>query len=292
LVFALGAAGALGYYAWQLRGERHEAQNALQAAHVEVAEVGPLKQRSHELSAALDACKESEAKQSEECKQSAASMVGLQSDLDATRTELEDVRKQREEAAERIAAYKEITARFQEMVDAGRLEVTVKGGQLTVNLSANVLFESGKADLSREGELALMEVAVVFRDFSERKLMVVGHTDDRPLEDAKNSRFKSNWELSTARAVSVVNFLTEAKLSPGNLIAAGKGEHAPVQPNTTPAGRKANRRIELVLMPDLGGIRDMSLDDVSEASGEAAGEAKGAVPAKVPAKAGKSSKRK
>ena len=102
-----------------------------------------------------------------------------------------------------------------------------------------------------------MEVAIVLRQFDDRSFMIEGHTDDRPLEDSKQSRFPNNWELSTARAVTVTRFLIEARMSPENLVAAGHAAYDPVSDNRTAQGRQENRRIEIVLLPKLGKLPTM-----------------------------------
>jgi chemotaxis protein MotB len=170
------------------------------------------------------------------------------SSLQATQAELEELRRQRLEIEKRLAAFKALTAKFQKMIDTGRLEVVVRDGRMIVKLPAGVLFDSGKAELSRDGELALMEVAVVLRDLADRKLMVVGHTDSVPL---KSAEYADNRQLSVARALNVTRFLVTAGIKPENLVSAGYGEHDPVQSNKTEAGRKANRRIEIVVLPNL-----------------------------------------
>jgi chemotaxis protein MotB len=77
---------------------------------------------------------------------------------------------------------------------------------------------------------------------------VVGHTDNVPITGGLQKVFASNWELSAARATTVVRFLQEAGIAPERLIATGRAEYAPVAPNDTPEGRQKNRRIEITLI--------------------------------------------
>lgn len=184
-------------------------------------------------------------------KEIAKSMVGMLKNLNSTKRELEALRKQRAETAKRLAAFKDLTARFRKMIDSGKLKVILRNGRMVVKLPAGVLFASGAANLTRPGELALMEVAIVLRQLPGRRFMVAGHTDNRPLESSAKSGYKNNWELSTARAVTVTKFLIEAKMSPKNLVAAGYAQFDPVGDNKTVAGRQENRRIEIVLMPNI-----------------------------------------
>jgi chemotaxis protein MotB len=104
-----------------------------------------------------------------------------------------------------------------------------------------VLFPSGVAELSKPGELAVLEVGITLKRFPDRRFLVVGHTDDVPL---KNSTYKDNWELSTARALTVTRFLVQAGMDPKNLVAAGAGENDPISKE-----RAKNRRIEIALLP-------------------------------------------
>jgi len=129
---------------------------------------------------------------------------------------------------------------------------------MIVKLPAGVLFDSGSAELSRDGELALMEVAIVLRQFGDRQFMIAGHTDDRPLESAQaTTKYRNNWELSAARALTVTEFLIEARMKPENLVAAGYGQFDPVGNNKTSQGRQDNRRIEIVLLPNIEEMPEM-----------------------------------
>ena len=171
-----------------------------------------------------------------------------QATLTATKAELEELRKQRADAEERLAAFNSMTSKLQKMIDTGKLKVMIRKNRMIVKLPAEVLFASGKADLSPEGQSTMAEVAVVLRQFIDRKFMIAGHTDNVPVGESK---YSGNWELSTARAVTVTEFLIKNGLRPTNLVAAGYGEFDPVAPNATPQGKQENRRIELVLLPNL-----------------------------------------
>jgi chemotaxis protein MotB len=109
-----------------------------------------------------------------------------------------------------------------------------------------------------EGQKALTKVAQVLNGVSDRAFLVAGHTDNVPI---KTARYPSNWELSTERAVNVVQLLIKkGGMSPKVLSAAGYSEHDPVVPNTDEKNRAQNRRIEIVLQPNLSDLP--SLDDL------------------------------
>jgi chemotaxis protein MotB len=125
-------------------------------------------------------------------------------------------------------------------------------GKLTVNILDRVMFDSGEAVLKPDGETVLRKVAGILAAHPELKIHVIGHTDNVPIR----SRFSSNWELSTARALAAVHFLTEkAGVSPTRVGAVGYGEFRPLADNSTAAGRARNRRIAITILPDeLAGI--------------------------------------
>src|SRR5690606_10778419 len=130
--------------------------------------------------------------------------------------------------------------RFRALVDTGKLTVAFRNGQMVLELPSEVLFASGEAKLRSAGETALAEVLDVLGPFKDRRFLIAGHTDNVRI---RSRVFKNNWYLSTARAVSVVEFMIEAGFEAKNLAAAGHGEFDPVAPNDTAENRQRNRRI-------------------------------------------------
>jgi chemotaxis protein MotB len=191
--------------------------------------------------------------------QAESSLGKAQGSLTATQKELDELRKWKSDAAKRMQTFRDMTKKLEKMVDAGKLGVRVRDGRLVMRLPQDVLFPSGSAVLSREGELSVMEVAVILRQFPDRRFMVAGHTDNQPIKD-KETSYKDNWELSMARALVVTRFMVEAKMKPENIVAAGYGEHDPIAKNATPEGRKENRRIEIILLPDLSELPQLPED--------------------------------
>ena len=212
------------------------------------ADLGRERGKSAELAAAV-AKLESDLRANEAARASTEKEVAERKTSEtATRAELDELRKQRAELEARLAAWKSITAKLQKMVDAGRLTVAIRDGKMVLKLSTEVLFQSGKADLANDGKTALREIAGILRQFPDRRLMIAGHTDNVPLH---NAHYRSNWELSTARAVTVTEFLVASGIKPERLVAAGHAQFDPVASNGNEAGRKENRRIELVLLPNV-----------------------------------------
>lgn len=173
---------------------------------------------------------------------------GLEAALKATKSELEELRRQRVRAEKRLVQYRNLAKKLAGMVASGKLSVKVRNGKMVIQLANAILFQSGKANLKKDGEAALGELATVLISISKRDFLVSGHTDNVPM---RSGRFKSNWELSTARAVNVVTFLQNSGVSPKVMAAAGYGEFDPVASNENDEGKASNRRIEIVLMPNL-----------------------------------------
>jgi len=162
--------------------------------------------------------------------------------------QLEELRKQKAAADARAALFNEFVAKFRKMIDAGRVSIHVRHGRIVLSLRNDVLFDEGKTDLKPAGKQALADVAQALRTVSSRSFQVAGHTDNLPI---KSKEFPSNWELSTARAVVVVKFLSGQGVNPSALSAAGYGEFDPVAANTDAANRTKNRRIEISLVPNI-----------------------------------------
>lgn len=152
-------------------------------------------------------------------------------------------------AQQRLEQLRQFQADFKPLIDKGILEVEVVDGRIVLGMAADVLFPSGSAALSPTGRANVAEVGRLLAKKSEYEFQVEGHTDN----DAINTpQFPNNWYLGAARAIEVVGVLIDNGMSPTNLSAASFGEFAPVSSNSTPASKTRNRRIEIVLLPDLG----------------------------------------
>jgi chemotaxis protein MotB len=157
------------------------------------------------------------------------------------------------EVRERNRIYEEVLGRFRSLIDAGRLSVSIVRGRMVINLPQDILFSPGSADLGRSGRETLGEIATVLSEFDDRTFQVEGHTDDDPIATAQ---FPSNWELSAGRALSVVKLLVARGVSPELVSGAAYGEFQPVATNQTEDGQRLNRRIEIVMLPNLDVIAE------------------------------------
>jgi chemotaxis protein MotB len=172
----------------------------------------------------------------------------LASALQSTKARLEELRKAQAAADARAALFKQLALKFQKMIDAGQLKVTLRNGRMVIQMANDVLFDSGQTDIKSSGKATLAQVADVLRTIQDRRFQVTGDTDNVPIQTAS---YPSNWELSTRRAVEVVHFLVSQGVRPELLSAAGYGEFDPVATNDSPQGRTRNRRIEIVLQPNI-----------------------------------------
>jgi chemotaxis protein MotB len=177
-----------------------------------------------------------------------ASKGALATSLEQTRARLEELRRAQAAAEARAALFRDLALRLRRMVDAGELEIMLRNGRMVLAMPTDVLFDSGRANVGPRGKEALAQIAGVLATVKDRRFQVAGHTDNDPI---RYSGFESNWELSTARALQVVKVMTEGGVRPGVLSAAGYGEFDPVAANDTPEHKTKNRRIEIVLQPNI-----------------------------------------
>lgn len=172
----------------------------------------------------------------------------LTATLDETKRKFEEMQRQHDVAEKRAQTYRDLVAKLKSMIDAGQLQVETREGRMIVKMSDQILFDPGQTKIKPAGEAALKQLAAVLAQIANRSFQVAGHTDNTPI---KSGKYKSNWELSTARAVEVVRFLAQSGMDGKRLSAAGYADNSPVDTNDTPEGRAKNRRIEVVLQPNV-----------------------------------------
>src|SRR5450759_642292 len=172
-----------------------------------------------------------------------ASAMGKLRGLESLRTRLDDANASLASAqAENQKDKDQIAALQSKDVTSSSLQ-----GKLTVNILDRVMFDSGEAILKPAGESVMRKIAAILAGHPRLKIHVIGHTDNVPIRN----RFASNWELSTARALAAVHFLTEmAGVDPHRVGAVGYGEYRPIADNATAEGRAKNRRIAITILPD------------------------------------------
>jgi chemotaxis protein MotB len=229
------------------------------------------KQTAAELQAELDRTKQRVTDLTAKLQEMGVNVEQLSSEKQRLATNLDDTQRALEEYKKRAAQLEAIKARFeqlraklQKLTNLG-LKVQIRHNRMVISLPGDVLFSSGQDTLKEEGLKVLNAVADVIRkdqQLSARYFQIAGHTDNKPLA---GGNFKDNWGLSAMRARQVLVYMIsppEAKAGGGgldssHLHAAGYGETDPIADNATDEGRQANRRVELVLLPDVGEMLDL-----------------------------------
>jgi chemotaxis protein MotB len=172
----------------------------------------------------------------------------LGGELETARKRMDELRKAQALAEQRAAQFRRLVAQFKQLTDAGKLQVELRENRMIVRLGDQILFDPGKTELKKEGQDALRQVTEVLKEIPNRNFQVAGHTDNIPI---KSGRYRSNWDLSTARAVQVVDFMIDSGMEPKRLSAAGYADQSPVAGNDTSENKAKNRRIEITLVPNL-----------------------------------------
>lgn len=155
---------------------------------------------------------------------------------------LEELIEQTEKQAARLAEA------LHDQIISGNVEVETRGRQIIIRILENGSFKSGSAELAEEYFDVISEISAVLRE-TPGKIQVQGHTDNIPIS---SGRFRSNWELSSSRAVSVAHELMKDAINPRRFEVAGFADTHPLADNTTAANRARNRRVEIVIQQGLG----------------------------------------
>lgn len=183
----------------------------------------------------------------------------LKSDLNKTEAEKqaemakeralrEELQKRQAELESRDNQLNSLTDKLKAMTDAGKLKVRIVGGRLVLDLPSDVLFTSGSAKLSKAGRETVMQLGKSLSDIKDQRFQIEGYTDNAKI---KTAAFPSNWDLAAARAMSVLKIMLDSGVDMNRVSAASYGETNPVASNDSPDGRTLNRRIEIVVVPDL-----------------------------------------
>ena len=186
-------------------------------------------------------------------------LMALESELNAKQLLLADREQRVNELEEAIRRKDEATQLLKTKVanalkgfESQGLSVVYKNGKIYVSMEAKLLFASGSTIVEANGKKALIELAKVLENEKELEIIVEGHTDTDKL--ASGSHPKNNWELSVLRSTSVIDILTaNSKMNPSQLMAAGRSEYHPVDPEN----KAKNRRIEIIISPNLSELYDI-----------------------------------
>lgn len=172
----------------------------------------------------------------------------MQKSVNEMKEALQELSLRKRETEKRVAEYQDLLKRFKALTDSGQLKIKMIDGRMVVVLPSDVLFDSGSTGLSEKGLKTLKKVGQLLASIPEKNYQIEGHTDNVPI---KTSSYPSNWELAAARAMTVTKVILSSGLQAHRISAASFGEHKPVGDNSTDEGKAANRRIEIVIVPDL-----------------------------------------
>ena len=149
-----------------------------------------------------------------------------------------------------IQLEKDMKAQLKRERRRGIVEVRRAGDRVVINIASAILFKSGSAKIKSESKALLIKFSSLLRRYANREVQVQGHTDNVQISDRLAERWETNWELSAARATRVLRYFVEVgNLDPRRVSGTGMGEYRPVADNNTRNGRRANRRIEIVIFP-------------------------------------------
>lgn len=143
------------------------------------------------------------------------------------------------------AGVQKVKERLEGLVKAGKLKIQVRDGLLVISVSSDILFDTGKSVLKPAARPVLAEIALALKDLPDRRFQIAGHTDDTGSDAV-------NWPLSTERALAVLGEMIGLGVPPKTLSAAGFGSYLPVAANDSAEARAKNRRVEFLLVPDVG----------------------------------------
>jgi chemotaxis protein MotB len=179
-----------------------------------------------------------------------AALEQLQAEARTTQQALEVGKvQQAEEQARWQALHEQLAQELKEPLQQQVVSLQRGTDRLTIRIGGEALFGPGAASLRPESRNTLDKIAAALQGISDHIIRVEGHTDSTPVGGPTRERWSSNWELSAARAASVVRYLQEKELPPERLAIGGYAFYRPVATNDTPEGRALNRRIEITLLP-------------------------------------------
>lgn len=162
--------------------------------------------------------------------------------------QVQELERLKSSAEARNAEFRQVMEKLQNMVDAGTLSVKIRGGRMVVQMSSDVIFSPGGTRIKAAAREAITSLADTISQFPNRKFQVVGHSDPTPI---KTSRYPSNWELSSQRAIEVVKLMVDAGVPSEMLSASGSAEFDPLVNNESAENKAMNRRVEIVFLPKL-----------------------------------------
>ncbi|HXO75807.1 MAG TPA: OmpA family protein [Puia sp.] len=210
--------------------------------------IGQLKQQIGDLDKKVDDLTNRTGQLSTDAANKQSALNKSQQELAANQKRLEQLQALMDQQKKAIQEIRKKMADALVGFNSNELTVAIKNGKVYVSLQENLLFPSGSAVVNPKGKVALGKLAEVLNNNPEITVDIEGHTDSIPIR----GKYQDNWDLSTARATSIVRILTvDYKVDPVRIVASGHSQYDPVQTNSTADGRALNRRTEIILSPKL-----------------------------------------
>lgn len=143
----------------------------------------------------------------------------------------------------------QLNEQLQSEVRSDQVQITELKDRLRITIAERTLYASGHADVTSSGRKVLDKIIPTLQQATDQRIEVEGFTDDVPVSGHLRGKYKTNWELSAARAAGVVEYLQKKGIDPSRMTLAGHGQYAPTGDNSTAAGRAENRRTNIDLIP-------------------------------------------
>ena len=230
--------------------QRHATELEANAARI-AQEREQLRSEQSQLTTSLEQERQRLKTEAEEKARLATEREQLKEEQSQLNARLEQERAAKEEEIRRLTkTQEELSRSLQDEIAKGNITIQQVRDRLTINMVDRVLFDSGQAQVKPAGLKVLKQVSDVLNKITDKQIRIEGHTDNVPISTKLQDRFKTNWELSTARATTVVRYLIDqGGVQPQALSAVGYADTHPIAGNDSEAGRSSNRRIEIVLYP-------------------------------------------
>ncbi|MEK7735989.1 MAG: OmpA family protein [Nitrospirota bacterium] len=185
-----------------------------------------------------------------ELKSKNAQITELKTEISGLSKEKSQAIEEKDKAvAELKKTYTNLVDELKDEIKKGEIAVTQLRDKLSLSMVDKILFDSGSADVKKDGKKVLDRVAEILKKVTDKQIRIEGHTDNVKIGPRIAKKFPTNWELSNARATNVLRYLQEKGVDPKLLSPAGYAEYKPIESNDTEEGKSKNRRIEIVLIP-------------------------------------------
>jgi chemotaxis protein MotB len=184
-----------------------------------------------------------------------AQRKALTEELAQAKRAIEASHTEEERTAARVSAFRDLLTRLSPLIEKGELAVRVVRSRMVLQLPETTLFESDGADLTANGKRVLDRVADALLTIRARNFQVGGHTDSGALH---KGRFVNSWQLSSVRALNVMLYLIDRGVPKARLSAAAYADTEPIADDATTEGRTQNRRLEIVLLPNLDELPNLA----------------------------------